>query len=105
MRTTHFHVVSYCNGVLVGTSVSTSADCFIRHLMAIHDKTTNVEMTVYPYDCQGHHLRVQGGQLYPLFLYRSAVEAKLSRDEFYVRVHDYAYGLVDRPCAAQLQPA
>lgn len=105
MRTTHFHVVSYCNGVLVGTSVSTSADCFIRHLMAIHNKTKDVEMTVYPYDCQGHHLRGQGGQLYPLFLYRSSVEAKLTREEFYVRVHDYAYGLVECMHSPQLQSA
>lgn len=105
MRPTHFHITSHCNGVVVGTSVSSLAECFIAHLLAIHARTSNIELTVYPYDGNRHHLRRPDGRLYPLFLYRSGVEAKLTAAQFSDLVHDYAHGRAGADANVSLQAA
>jgi hypothetical protein len=105
MRPTHFHITSHCNGVVVGTSVSSSAECFIAHVLAIHARTSNIELTVYPYDGNRHHLRQSDGRLYPLFLYRLGIEAQLTSAQFSDLVHDYAYGRASGDAKASLQAA
>jgi hypothetical protein len=105
MQPTHFHITSHCNGVLVGTSVSSSAECFIAHLLAIHARTSNIELTVYPYDGDRHHFRGPDGRLYPLFLYRSSAEAQLTAAQFSDLVHDYAHGRAGVGAQACLQAA
>ncbi|GGE83739.1 hypothetical protein [Massilia psychrophila] len=45
-----------------------SAAAFVAHLLAVHDKTSNIDLTVYPYDAHRRHMRDVDGRLRPLSL-------------------------------------
>jgi len=87
-----FHVTAFSNGVLLGTAIAASAHAFVNHMLAVHDKTSNVEMTVYPYSTQHTHMRGEDGHLYPLFVYRSGRESMLTHAQLEEMLIEYAEG-------------
>lgn len=90
-----FHVTAYSNGVLLGTAIATSDHAFVSHMLAVHDKTSGIDMTVYPYGVQHTHMRADDGRLYPLFVYRSGRESLLTHAQLKEMLIVYAAGQVD----------
>jgi hypothetical protein len=95
-RPVQFHITAFCNGVALGTSLVHNQKGFVSHLLAVHDRTLNIELTVYPYDAAGRHLVCSCGQLYPIFTYRFGRESMLSREQLEALLTVYAQGRATR---------
>lgn len=92
LKPAQFHVTAYSNGILLGTAVQVSAEAFVNHMLAVHDRTSNIEVTVYPYNTQHAHMCDGDGRLYPLFVYRAGRESMLTHAQFEEMLIAYAEG-------------
>lgn len=92
LKPAQFHVTAYSNGVLLGTAIAASAHAFVNHMLAVHDKTLNIDMTVYPYSTQHTHMCGDDGRLYPLFVYRAGRESMLTHTQLEEMLIDYVEG-------------
>jgi hypothetical protein len=101
-----FHVTAYAsngidNGVNLGTAVDLTSGAVIEHVLSVYDRTSGVDLAVFPYNearCPAVH---DEGSLYPMFTYRSGRESMLNREQLKDLLQAYVDGEAEQKKVAE----